>query len=150
MTQKGQTTKKKYLGMEKNKAIIIVMAVIMLLSSAGWITSSLVEEDESEAQISQAAVTIDFGNYTRVDKILTIGAGESALDLFNKVGTVTVDFKNNAFVITKIEAGNNTAYAEGNQTWVFYVNGIMKLDDPDTYIPKQGDMMELRIEENPY
>ncbi|MDP7282737.1 MAG: hypothetical protein QF475_03825 [Candidatus Undinarchaeales archaeon] len=151
MAKKGQSTKKLYLGMEKNKAIILAMALVMVVSMGAGIASSLIEDDDSDIeQVSMAQVIIDFGNYSRVTEVVEIGTGDNAYQLFNKVGTVTQDFLNNGFVVTKIDAGEYSAENAGNYTWLFYVNGKLNLDSPDYYTPTQGDYLELRYGVNPF
>ena len=150
--KKGKSTKKTYLGLEKNKAIILGMAIVMFVSMAAGIASSLINDDSEvvEAQVSKAQVVIDFGNYSRESEILNISDGETAYTLFSKIGTVTLDFVENNFVITKVEVGENSEEVFNNTVWVFYVNGMITFDPPDMYRPKQGDYLELKYEENPF
>jgi len=149
--KKGRSTKKKYFGMEKNKAIILGMAFIILISMAGGIASSLIEEDETpEEELFQASVAIDFGNFSRLNKIVNFKDSQTAHDLFNELGTLTLDFVGSSFIVTAVETGNQSATGEGDFMWVFYVNGIINFDSPDTYLVRHGDMLELRFEENPY
>jgi len=150
--KKGRSSKKKYLGMEKNKAIILAMAIVMIVSMAAGVASSLIADDEEviDTQLPKVQVSIDFGNYSRESQILNISAGETAYTMFNQVGTVTLDFVENNFIITKVEVGENSEEVFNNTVWVFYVNGIINFDPPDMYKPKHGDYLELRYEENPF
>jgi len=81
---------------------------------------------------------------------LDVETGETAYDLFNKVSVVTLDFVETNFIVTRVETDNQSATAEGEFVWVFYVNGMINFDSPDGYTVKQGDVLELRLEENPY
>ena len=143
--------RKRWFKMSKNRAIVLGMAFIMFVSMAGYMVSSLIEDEEAvEGPSARTAVTIDFGNYTRVNKILNISTEETAYDLFNKLGTVTLDFVENSFVVTKVATENRTETARDEFVWVFYVNGVINFNPVDEYKPRNGDMMELRLEKNPY
>jgi hypothetical protein len=150
--KKGQTTKKMYFGMEKNKAIILAMAIVMFVSMAAGIASSLIgsEDDGLPDQSSKVAVLLDFGNTNRVNEILDLSEGQSASDLFDQLGTITMDFVDIGFVITKVETSEFSAEINETSVWIFYVNGIMTFDSPDNYKPNHGDSIDLRFEENPY
>ena len=126
------------------------MIFVVSMGGAGLVSVLTGEEPVEETQIQKAYVTIDFGNYSRSSQVFDIEEGESAYDMFNKVGTITLDFVNNGFTITKVETINNTAETFNNTLWIFYVNGIINFDDPDSYMPQHGDYLDLRYEENPY
>jgi len=148
--KKGHS-KKSWFKMSKNRVIVLGMAFIMFVSMAGYMVSSLIEdEEEVEGQSARAAATIDFGNYTRVNKILNISAENTAYDLFNQLGTVTLDFVENNFVVTRVVTENRTEATHDEFVWVFYVNGIINFNPIDEYKPRNGDMLELRFEESPY
>jgi len=148
--KKGHS-RKRWFKMSKNRTIVLGMAIIMFVSMAGYMVSSLIEsEEEVEGPSARTSVTIDFGNYTRVNKILNISTEETAYTLFNQLGTVTLDFVENSFVVTKVATENRTETVHDEFIWVFYVNGIINFDPIDNYNPRNGDMLELRFEESPY
>jgi len=152
MTKKGKSTQRNFLKKySKNQVCVFAMAFIMLVSMAGYMVSSLVEEDETTIdQVSKASATIDFGNYSHVSEIFNITDRDTANDLFNQLGIVTLDFVETNFVVTNVATENQSAAAEGDFVWVFYVNGVINFDSPDTYTVNHGDILELRLEENPY
>ncbi len=141
-----------YFGLEKNKAIILAMAIVLFVSMAAGIASSLIESDGDglPEQTEKVAVVINFGGGNKVDEVLDLPDGKSAHDMFNQLGTVTIDLIGTEFVIINVEADGFSAEMTESTIWVFYVNGILNFGTPDKYKPKHGDTIELRFEENPY
>ena len=137
----------------KNKQLLCVgsLALVLVVSMLGF---AAMDETE-EIPIQQVQVSLYFGDSMEVvSEVINVTEGQKAQDAFNQIGNVVLDLDSmGGLEVSSVSAGNYSATANETHTWVFYINGVLRLDKyVDSYVinPETDAFLELRFEEKPY
>ncbi len=124
-----------------------LLILIMALSSFGMFAG---RRSAAPQTMGDLKVSIDFGNYTRVNKIVQVRKDMTAEDAFREIANLTTAQSQTGEVVTGVSANGTTKLQNGAYLWVFYVNGVLTFKDINSYPVQPGQVIELRYEKNPY
>lgn len=130
-----------------DKFCIGLLILIMALSSFGMFAGRRSSAPTSSGEIK---VSIDFGNYEKVSKLIPVKEGMTAEDAFREIANLTTIQTRTGEIVSKLSVGNITLAQNSTHKWVFYVNGVLTFEDISKYEVRPGQVIELRYEENPY
>lgn len=130
---------------------IAAMVIILSVSSIGYIASDWASRADVDTQVVQVKVVIDFGdNSTPYSEIVTLGEERTAETAFRQVAELGTLLTQSGVMVNSVRVEEK--YAQNNQksVWTFYINGVISFAGLDRYTVRNGDILMLKFEEEPY
>ena len=118
----------------------IILFLAMILIVINYRQSDIYSVDVEGSVTVTIIATKNFGKTVLLDKKLTIESGESAMDILNKVATVTTTY-GGGYVesINGIKSQYNDGSGE-KKDWLYYINGMLASIGANMYKLHPGDI----------
>ena len=121
--------------------VLFGLVAMFLFATLGYYVTGAGNAEETNQDFVQASVV--FGIEGSITRVVTLEEGESAIDLFREIASVSAD-------LSTITIGNVSKSSNNTHAWKYYVNGALRLDNPASHFPASGDYLELRMSERFY
>lgn len=127
----------------RNKVILFVLGTIVLFTLAFWYKPFSRPTTTEKKRVQAKHITVT-QTIQEAAETVTVEAGQTALDLIQKTAEVKVKGEGKNAFVTAIN--NVEAQEAKKQFWAFYVNGKPAEVGAGSYVLKNGDIIEWKLE----